>query len=77
MSNKTLISAFVCMCVVQIALYNPEAEDSESPGSRGGSLSNSLSEQSLTSVNLNNLNTAITSGGNVHNYTPVSRLCFN
>ncbi|XP_018544502.1 forkhead box protein J3 isoform X4 [Lates calcarifer] len=56
----------------KVALYNPEAEGSESPGSLGGSLSNSLSEQSLASVNLNNLNTAVSSGGNVHSYTPVS-----
>ncbi|XP_036960982.1 forkhead box protein J3-like isoform X3 [Acanthopagrus latus] len=55
----------------KVALYNPEAEGSESPGSLGGSLSNSLSEQSLASVNLN-LNTAVSSGGNVHSYTPVS-----
>ncbi|KAM3616954.1 uncharacterized protein V6R79_000275 [Siganus canaliculatus] len=59
----------------KVALYNPEAEGSESPGSLGGSLSNSLSEQSLASVNLNNLNPAVSSGGgggNVHSYTPVS-----
>ncbi|XP_035015943.1 forkhead box protein J3 isoform X1 [Hippoglossus stenolepis] len=58
----------------KVALYNPEAEGSESPGSLGGSLSNSLSEQSLASVNLNNLNTAVSSGGSssVHSYTPVS-----
>ncbi|KAM7412172.1 hypothetical protein PAMA_021905 [Pampus argenteus] len=56
----------------KVALYNPEAEGSESPGSLGGSLSNSLSEQSLASVNLNNLNTAVSSGSNVHSYTPVS-----
>uniref|UniRef100_A0A673AUK9 Forkhead box J3 n=1 Tax=Sphaeramia orbicularis TaxID=375764 RepID=A0A673AUK9_9TELE len=56
----------------KVALYNPEAEGSESPGSLGGSLSNSLSEQSLASVNLNNLNTAVSSGNNVHSYTPVS-----
>ncbi|XP_037629416.1 forkhead box protein J3-like isoform X3 [Sebastes umbrosus] len=55
----------------KVALYNPEAEGSESPGSLG-SLSNSLSEQSLASVNLNNLNTAVSSGSNVHSYTPVS-----
>uniref|UniRef100_A0A3B4YPR2 Forkhead box J3 n=1 Tax=Seriola lalandi dorsalis TaxID=1841481 RepID=A0A3B4YPR2_SERLL len=55
----------------KVALYNPEAEGSESPGSLGGSLSNSLSEQSLASVNLNNLNTAVSSGSNVHSYTPV------
>ncbi|XP_008273976.1 forkhead box protein J3 [Stegastes partitus] len=55
----------------KVALYNPEAEGSESPGSLG-SLSNSLSEQSLASVNLNNLSTAVSSGGNVHSYTPVS-----
>nr|XP_020471256.1 forkhead box protein J3-like [Monopterus albus] len=54
----------------KVALYNPEAEGSESPGSLGGSLSNSLSEQSLASVNLNNLNTAVSSSSNVHSYTP-------
>nr|XP_043895122.1 forkhead box protein J3-like isoform X2 [Solea senegalensis] len=56
----------------KVALYNPEVEGSESPGSLGGSLSNSLSEQSLASVNLNNLNTAVSSGSSVHSYTPVS-----
>uniref|UniRef100_A0A3B5QT04 Forkhead box protein J3 n=1 Tax=Xiphophorus maculatus TaxID=8083 RepID=A0A3B5QT04_XIPMA len=40
----------------KVALYNPEAEGGESPGSLGGSLSNSLSEQSLASVSLNSLN---------------------
>ncbi|XP_037540855.1 forkhead box protein J3 [Nematolebias whitei] len=56
----------------KVALYNPEAEDGESPGSLGGSLSNSLSEPSLASVNLNSLSTAVSSGGSVHSYTPVS-----
>ncbi|KAM9342680.1 forkhead box protein J3-like [Pholidichthys leucotaenia] len=56
----------------KVALYNPEAEGSQSPGSLGGSLSNSLSEPSLASVNLNNRNTAVSSGSNVHGYTPVS-----
>ncbi|XP_039903395.1 forkhead box protein J3-like isoform X2 [Simochromis diagramma] len=56
----------------KVALYNHEAEGSESPGSLGGSLSNSLSEQSLASVNLNNRSTAVSSGSNVHGYTPVS-----
>ncbi|XP_010781035.1 forkhead box protein J3-like [Notothenia coriiceps] len=55
-----------------VALYNPEAEGSESPGSLG-SLSNSLSEQSMASVNLNNLTTAVSSGSNVHGYTPVKQ----
>ncbi|CAG6021272.1 unnamed protein product [Menidia menidia] len=54
----------------KVTLYSPEAEGSESPGSLGGSLSNSLSEQSLASVNLNSLNSAASS--NVHSYTPVS-----
>ncbi|KAL6119867.1 foxj3 [Pungitius sinensis] len=49
----------------KVALYNSEAEGSESPGS----LSNSLSEPSLASVNLNNLNPAVSG---VHGYTPVS-----
>ncbi|XP_019743526.1 forkhead box protein J3-like [Hippocampus comes] len=52
----------------KVALYSPEADDCESPGS----LSNSLSEQSLTSVNLNNLNSTVSSGGSLHSYTPVS-----
>ncbi|XP_034029093.1 forkhead box protein J3-like [Thalassophryne amazonica] len=51
----------------KVSLYNPEAEGSESPGSLGSSLSNSLSEQSLASVNLNTAG-----GGGVHSYTPVS-----
>ncbi|XP_061759789.1 forkhead box protein J3-like [Nerophis ophidion] len=50
----------------KVALYNPEAEDCESPGSLGGSLSNSLSEQSMASVNLNMTSTV---GGG---FTPVS-----
>nr|XP_057940335.1 forkhead box protein J3-like [Doryrhamphus excisus]XP_057940336.1 forkhead box protein J3-like [Doryrhamphus excisus] len=45
----------------KVALYNPEAEDCESPGSLGGSLSNSLSEQSMASVNLNNINSTVNS----------------
>ncbi|XP_041860619.1 forkhead box protein J3-like isoform X2 [Melanotaenia boesemani] len=56
----------------KVALYSPEAEGSESPGSLGGSLSSSLSEQNLASVNLNSLNTAVSSGSSVHSYTPVS-----
>uniref|UniRef100_A0A3Q0T008 Forkhead box J3 n=1 Tax=Amphilophus citrinellus TaxID=61819 RepID=A0A3Q0T008_AMPCI len=56
----------------KVALYNHEAEGSESPGSLGGSLSNSLSEQSLASVNLNNRSTAVSGGSSVHGYTPVS-----
>ncbi|KAM8862421.1 forkhead box protein J3-like isoform 2-T5 [Spinachia spinachia] len=52
----------------KVALYNSEAEGSESPGSLS-SLSNSLSEPSLASVNLNNLNPAVSG---VHGYTPVS-----
>ncbi|XP_032427782.1 forkhead box protein J3-like [Xiphophorus hellerii] len=55
----------------KVALYNPEAEGGESPGSLGGSLSNSLSEQSLASVSLNSLNPAVSSSSNVHSYTPV------
>lgn len=61
---------FLCVCL-QVALYNPEAEGSESPGSLGGSLSNSLSEQNLASVNLNSLNNAVGSGSNVQSYPPV------
>ncbi|XP_033825500.1 forkhead box protein J3-like [Periophthalmus magnuspinnatus] len=68
----------------KVALYNPEPEGSHSPGSLGGSLSNSLSEQSMSSVtinnmnninNLNNLNSMSTAGGSgtsAHGYTPVS-----
>uniref|UniRef100_A0AAQ4RQ31 Fork-head domain-containing protein n=1 Tax=Gasterosteus aculeatus aculeatus TaxID=481459 RepID=A0AAQ4RQ31_GASAC len=52
----------------KVALYNSEAEGSESPGSLG-SLSNSLSEPSLASVNHNNLNPAVSG---VHGYTAVS-----
>ncbi|XP_076019439.1 forkhead box protein J3-like [Genypterus blacodes] len=58
----------------KVALYNPEAEGSESPGSLGGSLSNSLSglsEQSLASVSLN---TAVSGGSSIHSYTPVNSL---
>ncbi|XP_061832036.1 forkhead box protein J3-like isoform X2 [Nerophis lumbriciformis] len=51
----------------KVALYNPEAEDCESPGSLGGSLSNSLSEQSMASVNLNNMTSTVGGG-----FTPVS-----
>ncbi|XP_056107417.1 forkhead box protein J3 isoform X1 [Rhinichthys klamathensis goyatoka] len=46
----------------KVALYNPDQEGSDSPRS---SLNNSLSDQSLASVNLNSV-------GSVHNYTPVS-----
>lgn len=61
----------MCFVCVQVALYNPEAEGSESPGSLGGSLSNSLSEQNLASVNLNSLNNVVSSGSNVQSYPPV------
>jgi len=44
-----------------VALYNPDQEGSDSPRS---SLNNSLSDQSLASVNLNSV-------GSVHSYTPV------
>ncbi|CAL8251385.1 unnamed protein product [Arctogadus glacialis] len=37
----------------KVALYNADTEGSESPGSLGGSLSTSLSDQSLASLNLN------------------------
>lgn len=62
----------------KVALYNPEPESSQSPGSLGGSLSNSLSEQSLSSVainninNLNSLSTAGSSGNGALGYTPVT-----
>lgn len=51
---KTLMSTFI----FQVALYNTDQEGSDSPRS---SLNNSLSDQSLASVNLNS----------VHSYTPV------
>lgn len=44
-----------------MALYNPDQDGSDSPRS---SLNNSLSDQSLASVNLNSV-------GSVHSYTPV------
>ncbi|XP_068450831.1 forkhead box protein J3 isoform X2 [Clinocottus analis] len=46
----------------KVALYNTDQEGSDSPRS---SLNNSLSDQSLASVNLNSV-------GSVHSYTPVS-----
>ncbi|XP_051957948.1 forkhead box protein J3-like isoform X1 [Xyrauchen texanus] len=46
----------------KVALYNPEQDGSDSPRS---SLNNSLSDQSLASVNLNSV-------GSVHSYTPVT-----
>ncbi|XP_040009566.1 forkhead box protein J3-like isoform X4 [Xiphias gladius] len=72
MSGGTSPTLAINAVTNKVALYNPEAEGSESPVSLGGSLSNSLSEQSLASVNLNNLNTAVSSGSSVHSYTPVS-----
>ncbi|TRY82636.1 hypothetical protein DNTS_032579 [Danionella cerebrum] len=45
----------------QVALYNPDQDGSDSPRS---SLNNSLSDQSLASVNLNSV-------GSVHSYTTV------
>lgn len=50
--------------VLQVALYNTDQEGSDSPRS---SLNNSLSDQSLASVNLNSV-------GSVHSYTPVRPL---
>ncbi|XP_077442062.1 forkhead box protein J3-like isoform X2 [Vanacampus margaritifer] len=52
----------------KVALYSPEADDCESPGS----LSNSLSEKSMTSINLNNMNSTVSSGSSMHSYTPVN-----
>lgn len=49
------------MYAFQVALYNTDQEGSDSPRS---SLNNSLSDQSLASVNLNSV-------GSVHSYTPV------
>ncbi|XP_044073628.1 forkhead box protein J3 isoform X2 [Siniperca chuatsi] len=48
--------------LVEVALYNTDQEGSDSPRS---SLNNSLSDQSLASVNLNSV-------GSVHSYTPVT-----
>uniref|UniRef100_H2LG94 Forkhead box J3 n=1 Tax=Oryzias latipes TaxID=8090 RepID=H2LG94_ORYLA len=50
------------MFMFQVALYNTEQEGSDSPRS---SLNNSLSDQSLASVNLNSVSS-------VHSYTPVT-----
>ncbi|CAJ1050541.1 forkhead box protein J3 [Xyrichtys novacula] len=50
------------MYVFQVALYNTDQEGSDSPRS---SLNNSLSDQSLASVNLNSV-------GSVHSYTTVT-----
>uniref|UniRef100_A0A8C7EYQ0 Forkhead box J3 n=1 Tax=Oncorhynchus kisutch TaxID=8019 RepID=A0A8C7EYQ0_ONCKI len=47
----------------RVALYNPDQDGSDSPRS---SLNNSLSDQSLASVNLNSV------GSSVHSYTPVT-----
>lgn len=52
--------------VFQVALYNTDQEGSDSPRS---SLNNSLSDQSLASVNLNSV-------GSVHSYTPVRARTF-
>lgn len=49
------------MYAFQVALYNTDQEGSDSPRS---SLNNSLSDQSLASVNLNSV-------GSVHSYTAV------
>uniref|UniRef100_A0A4X2LVP4 Forkhead box J3 n=1 Tax=Vombatus ursinus TaxID=29139 RepID=A0A4X2LVP4_VOMUR len=46
----------------KVTLYNPDQDGSDSPRS---SLNNSLSDQSLASVNLNSV-------GSVHSYTPVT-----
>ncbi|TSK16238.1 Forkhead box protein J3 [Bagarius yarrelli] len=46
----------------KVSLYNPDQDGSDSPRS---SLNNSLSDQSLASVNLNSV-------GSVHSYTPVT-----
>uniref|UniRef100_A0A7N4PAE9 Forkhead box J3 n=1 Tax=Sarcophilus harrisii TaxID=9305 RepID=A0A7N4PAE9_SARHA len=47
---------------IKVTLYNPDQDGSDSPRS---SLNNSLSDQSLASVNLNSV-------GSVHSYTPVT-----
>lgn len=54
-----------CPLLFQVALYNPDQDGSDSPRS---SLNNSLSDQSLASVNLNSV-------GSVHSYTPVRLGC--
>jgi len=51
------------LSVFQVALYNTDQDGSDSPRS---SLNNSLSDQSLASVNLNSV-------GSVHSYTPVRK----
>lgn len=68
----TYSAVFLCYCFraapnsfvffFQVALYSTDQDGSDSPRS---SLNNSLSDQSLASVNLNSV-------GSVHNYTPVS-----
>ncbi|XP_032439865.1 protein O-GlcNAcase-like [Xiphophorus hellerii] len=50
----------------KVALYNTDQEGSDSPRS---SLNNSLSDQSLASVNLNSV-------GSVHSYTPVRTMSY-
>lgn len=55
------VHKIMSMCVFQVALYNTDQEGSDSPRS---SLNNSLSDQSMASVNLNSV-------GSVHSYTPV------
>ncbi|RXN19869.1 forkhead box J3-like protein [Labeo rohita] len=50
------------LVLFKVALYNPDQDGSDSPRS---SLNNSLSDQSLASVNLNSV-------GSVHSYTPVT-----
>lgn len=56
----------LCVNVFQVALYNTDQEGSDSPRS---SLNNSLSDQSLASVNLNSV-------GSVHSYTPVRTMSY-
>lgn len=64
-----VITGYLLVCVhklmyiyvFQVALYNTDQEGSDSPRS---SLNNSLSDQSLASVNLNSV-------GSVHSYTAV------
>ncbi|XP_061664497.1 forkhead box protein J3-like [Syngnathoides biaculeatus] len=68
MSGGTSPTLAINAVTNKVALYSPEADDCESPGS----LSNSLSEQSMTSINLNNMNSTVSSSSSMHKYTPVS-----
>ncbi|XP_077460153.1 forkhead box protein J3-like isoform X1 [Stigmatopora argus] len=68
MSGGTSPTLAINTVTNKVALYSPEADDCESPSS----LSTSLSEQSMTSINLNNMNSTVSNGNSIHGYTPVS-----